>query len=244
MDWTRGSWRTCWRIWGSRVVSCQSPVARSQTSATQLEAWKWEPGHGKLGHIGMSLTYFPSPRAHPALNYASVQEAFAETKTELTGQKITSSFDLYSVETLRDRFGLRRGRELPTDVFVWGQGEPKDRTLTKVGGLPYWPAETPWPERNGKPLPFGGGLALTQLQHCDGHRLPVRQPRALAHVGIHREPAGLLHADDLGVELDGFLHIADHHPDGDGFRGELVGLGKAAGPEKGGGHEQQEQACG
>lgn len=113
-----------------------------------------EAGHGKLRSLGMSLTYFPSPRAHPALNYASVQEVFAETKAELSGQRITSSFDLYSVETLRDRFGLRTGAAVPTDVFVWGQGEPKDRTLTKVGGLPYWPAETPWPERDGKPMQF------------------------------------------------------------------------------------------
>ena len=77
-----------------------------------------EAGHGKLRSLGMSLTYFPSPRAHPALNYASVQEVFAETKAELSGQRITSSFDLYSVETLRDRFGLRTGAAVPTDVVI------------------------------------------------------------------------------------------------------------------------------
>lgn len=104
----------------------------------------------------MSLTYFPSPRAHPALNFAAVGEAFAGHAGPLEGRRVTSSFDLYSVETLRDRLGLRQGEAIPTDLFVWGQGEPKDRTLTKVGGLPYWEAETPWPERGGKPLIFLG----------------------------------------------------------------------------------------
>lgn len=32
-----------------------------------------------------------------------------------------------------------------TDVFVWCQGEPANRALTKVGGLPYWPVNRDWP---------------------------------------------------------------------------------------------------
>jgi hypothetical protein len=114
----------------------------------------------------MSLTFFPSPRAHPALNFESVQEAFGAHASSLEGQWITSAFDLFSVETLRDRLGLRNGRAVPADVFVWGQGEPKDRTLTKVGGLPYWVAETPWPEKDGKPLLF-----LAQFNFKDSEEL-------------------------------------------------------------------------
>ena len=39
--------------------------------------------------------------------------------------------------------------EAPTgidvDVFVWAMGEPEKRAVTKVGGLPYWPADATWP---------------------------------------------------------------------------------------------------
>lgn len=43
----------------------------------------------------------------------------------------------------------------PTDVVVWAKGEPSNRSVTKVGGLPYRPSDAPWPEEGaGKPLRF------------------------------------------------------------------------------------------
>src|SRR5262249_17436874 len=43
----------------------------------------------------------------------------------------------------------------PTDVFVFAKGEPPRRELTKVGGLPYWPARRAWPrDDEGNPLAF------------------------------------------------------------------------------------------
>ncbi|MCA8919401.1 MAG: DUF1963 domain-containing protein [Planctomycetes bacterium] len=44
---------------------------------------------------------------------------------------------------------------VPTDVIVWCQGEPANRALTKIGGLPYWPINREWPN-NGKPMVFVG----------------------------------------------------------------------------------------
>jgi len=102
----------------------------------------------------MGLTYYPSPRAHAALNPDALRETFVADKAAWDGRPISSAYDLHAVETLRERHGLGAAKGVPTDVFVWGQGEPKDRTVTKVGGLPCWGAETPWPERDGVPRVF------------------------------------------------------------------------------------------
>lgn len=41
------------------------------------------------------------------------------------------------------------------DALIFGYGEPECRTVTKVGGLPYWPSWRPWPvSENDSPLEF------------------------------------------------------------------------------------------
>jgi hypothetical protein len=86
---------------------------------------------------------------------------------DLRGELITSPYDLYSVETLRDVHGLRQGRGVPADVFVFGKGESPDRSCTKVGGLPYWPSSLPWPRTpNGMPYHF-----LAQFNFADSRDL-------------------------------------------------------------------------
>jgi hypothetical protein len=60
---------------------------------------------------------------------------------------ITSPCDLCNVEWLRremrDEFDW--GEPVPVDIFVLSQGEPENRFATKIGGLPYRPADEPWP---------------------------------------------------------------------------------------------------
>ena len=79
---------------------------------------------------------------------------------EPTGEMITSPHDMVVVELLRQEAFSRSGsspsaHSVPTDVFVFGKGEPASREVTKVGGVPYWPAARPWPaSRTGKPLTF------------------------------------------------------------------------------------------
>lgn len=85
------------------------------------------------------------------LDFAEAVKVFSAEKDvgDLTDELITSPFDLYSVETLRDHHGLRHGQEVPTDVLVFGKGEPSSPSATKVGGQPFWPEDEEWPTTDG-----------------------------------------------------------------------------------------------
>ena len=84
-------------------------------------------------------------KIHPEFDLAAAKKTYAKVKEELCGEQITSPYDLYSVERLRDEHDLRQGIAFATDVFVLGMGPPQDRRVTKVSGLPYWPKAKPWP---------------------------------------------------------------------------------------------------
>src|SRR5437763_6988865 len=66
-----------------------------------------------------------------------------------TWNAVVSPSDVAIVEQIRRKAGgpAILGPNLPTDVFVLAKGEPKRRDVTKVGGLPYRPADLKWPER-------------------------------------------------------------------------------------------------
>lgn len=118
----------------------------------------------------MNLIKLGSRRFHQELDYEKVKAVFDGQTKELKGEIITSPYDLYSVETLRDRYNLRNNTGVPTDVFVFGKGEAPDRTMTKIGGLPYWPVDKPWPTglRN-LPLTFLGQINFTDSKDIVGN---------------------------------------------------------------------------
>jgi hypothetical protein len=73
------------------------------------------------------------------------------------GTAITSPHDIAVIEQLREEalVGRPSPKRVSMDVFVFGLGEPVRREVTKVGGLPYWPAERKWPRtRDGRPRTF------------------------------------------------------------------------------------------
>ncbi|MFZ1937336.1 MAG: DUF1963 domain-containing protein [Thermoguttaceae bacterium] len=73
------------------------------------------------------------------------------------GQIIVSPADLAMIEQVRRRASQTHslGKAVPTDIFLLGVGEPEAPCLTKVGGIPYRPADKPWPRANdGTPLSF------------------------------------------------------------------------------------------
>jgi hypothetical protein len=74
-----------------------------------------------------------------------------------SGEIITSPSHICNNEHLRmeaaDQFDW--GPAVPADVFVMAEGEPKDRHITKIGGLPYRPADWEWPTSSeGSPMTF------------------------------------------------------------------------------------------
>jgi hypothetical protein len=109
-----------------------------------------------------------SQKLHPELDFAAARHVFeAGAREALSGELITSPYDLFSVEKLRDVHGLRAGKAFPADLFVFGKGESPRRDATKVGGIPYWPADRPWPTGfEGSPLFF-----LAQFNFADSRDL-------------------------------------------------------------------------
>jgi hypothetical protein len=91
-----------------------------------------------------------------------------------SGEIITSPYHICNNEHLRreayDQFDW--GPAVPVDVFIMAEGEPPDRHVTKVGGLPYRPADMPWPTTDdGTPLSF-----LAQIDFSDSKDLVGELP--------------------------------------------------------------------
>jgi hypothetical protein len=87
------------------------------------------------------------------------------------GEIICSPRDLAWTEQVRRKVLSGRPVEaVPTDVFVFGQGEPGRREGTKFGGLPYWPASQEWPRAAaGTPLTFIGQLCFADSRDIVGN---------------------------------------------------------------------------
>jgi hypothetical protein len=115
-----------------------------------------------------------SKKLHPEFDLAEASRLYAARgfDMDLSGAQITSPHDLFSVETLRDLLTLRGGTAAQTDVFVFGRGEAPRRDCTKVGGLPYWPADRSWP-RNDKGAPY---RFLAQFNFADSEDLLAELP--------------------------------------------------------------------
>jgi hypothetical protein len=115
-----------------------------------------------------------SKKLHPEFDQEEAKRIYAanEFDADLEGEIVTSPHDLFSVEALRDRLALRVGRATPTDVFVFGKGEAPRRDGTKVGGLPYWPADRPWLKNDARvPCRF-----LAQFNFADSRDLFANLP--------------------------------------------------------------------
>ena len=90
---------------------------------------------------------------------------FEEDDEAYEARDIIGPRDICQNEWLRRKLGdqVEWGTPVPMDVFVMGDGEPEDRTCTKIGGLPYLSKTDPWPlSDSGKPLQFVG-----QFNFCD-----------------------------------------------------------------------------
>ena len=114
-------------------------------------------------------------KTHAELDFAAAAKKFSARVNQepLRGELVTSAWDLYSVETLRDKHNLRVGNGVATDIFVFGKGEPDNPSCTKVGGRPFWPAKQDWPAAiDDSPLPFLAQFNFTDSKDIVGEDLP------------------------------------------------------------------------
>ena len=58
--------------------------------------------------------------------------------------------------------GYDLGRTVPVDCFIFGLGEPERPDVTKVGGLPYRPADQKWPMFEDCPMTFLAQFRFTE----------------------------------------------------------------------------------
>lgn len=87
------------------------------------------------------------------------------------GEIITGPNDLCRNEHLRQEMSdqMDWGPGVPMDVFVMADGEPGDRYVTKIGGLPYRPSSAPWPRtRRGDALTFLGQICFADSKDLVG----------------------------------------------------------------------------
>lgn len=112
---------------------------------------------------------------HLELDLDAAAKLFADTvtKEELSGEFVTSAWDVYAVETLRECHTLRAGSSVPTDIFVFGKGEPDNPSCTKVGGRPFWPRGRDWPTTaDGSPCFFLAQFNFSDSLDIVGNNLP------------------------------------------------------------------------
>ena len=80
---------------------------------------------------------------HPVVDLEQLRAHYLNLPADVWN--IGSASDLLGWENMRAKFGIADPDAVPCDVFVWGIGEPPDRRLTRVGGVPWLPKSTPWP---------------------------------------------------------------------------------------------------
>jgi hypothetical protein len=132
-------------------------------------------------------------KTHLEFDIPAANALYGGLQTKLSGEQITSPFDLFSVERLRDKHDLRKGQALPTDVFVFGKGKPALRQTTKVSGLPYWPKNRDWPEADeGGPCQF-----LAQFNFSDSRELVPDLPGEILLIFVPLDNEDWLWEDEL-----------------------------------------------
>ncbi len=112
-----------------------------------------------------------STRFHPELDLARLR-AFHESLSDSPASLLAEQPEDFRKET-NDLFrenvvaidhviamgDTAPSSSVPCDVLIFAPGETTDRSMSKLGGLPYWPASRSWPKNwRGKPLSFLGQI--------------------------------------------------------------------------------------
>ena len=80
---------------------------------------------------------------HPQIDFNVLERTYPDQSPRIWN--VTSANDLVLWEQLRHWYGIEDPNAIPCDVFVWGKGDPPNRRMTRVGGIPFLPKRVPWP---------------------------------------------------------------------------------------------------
>ena len=115
------------------------------------------------------LVRFRRGALHPEVLPAVVRREFADVEPGACWP-ISSPRDVAAWTSLRAKWRIGEqnfdGPKMPCDVFIWWPGEPSDRRMTRLGGVPYLPKDAAWPEHEGEPMTF-----VAQFAFHDSHDL-------------------------------------------------------------------------
>ncbi len=109
----------------------------------------------------MTYTLPPFARATANRAHASIdREALLAHVPTNDGYRylISGPYDLAVYLRLVDEFLATSSNAVETDLFVWSRGMPEDPAITRLGGLPYLPADEPWPVHMDCPGSFLGQI--------------------------------------------------------------------------------------
>lgn len=143
------------------VYGCNRPTNDAETNgdARHVEKSVMHKKHHEVVDIERWIKEFPLQdfeRTKGPHKYSDSKPGDPVDLWKAQGEIIVSPADLAVTEQVRRRVGKKHdGKAVPTDIFLFGVGEPKLPYLTKVGGAPYRPTERPWPmDKKGRPLTF------------------------------------------------------------------------------------------
>lgn len=119
--------------------------------------------------------------------------------------RIVGPYDLHVFEQRRKQQHVYGAEAKPSDYFIWASGEPSNRAMTKLGGIPYMPASLSWPHREGT-----AGDFYAQLNFMDSREILPALPGDVLLVFRFHDLDKYTSWDE---GLYGFVWVAVHEQD-------------------------------
>lgn len=170
-----------------------------------------------------------STRFHPELDLGrlrAVYESFPDhsasflaTQTEESQAELMQSFADYvaAIDQVITRETALVPNAVSCDIINFSLGESEDRAMTKLGGVPYWPADRPWPKSwRGRPLSF-----LGQINFRDSLDIVGELPGEILVMFVNRYDSVTSYWLD---PLDEALIARENIPDGQRIFGPQYGV--------------------
>ncbi|MEM1185179.1 MAG: DUF1963 domain-containing protein [Planctomycetota bacterium] len=165
--------------------------------------YKWD-GQYDIKAMGTPGFVVDPSRQHRVFDFEHWSTRFPPESTTTFSTNVDKPKDLITVEHLRKAAAAvgDLGPSVPVDAFVWALSPPEDKPwLTKIGGLPWRPAGSPWPmDENGRPLAFLGQICFIDSLDVLGRRPPSDVALIFAQDDRWEGMANFSVSEDIGFE--------------------------------------------